>query len=290
MIGIVLALLSAIASGLSVVLVRRKLNESNIFNVALIITLIGNIIFWPFVLLSTNLRTVNFEGMLFFALAGAFAPGIARLLYYKGIESVGASANATMFAAYPLYSSILAVLFLNEATSLINWVGMICIVASVVFVERSSNRSNIEDEKIIRRSLLFSVLGALTYAVSMVMRKNGLNIYNEPILGVALGYAFALLIYLLLLFFSDTVRHNLSFEKDFRLFWKAGVGLSLGWILAFYAFSYEKVSVVTPLLSVETLFIIFFAYRYLKELENISLKLSISAILIVFGVVLVTIR
>lgn len=74
------------------------------------------------------------------------------------------------------------------------------------------------------------------------------------------------------------------------MFWKAGAGMSLGWILSFYALSYENVSIVTPLLQTEPLFILFFVYLYLKKLEHISFKLVISTLLIVIGAMLVGIR
>jgi uncharacterized membrane protein len=77
-------------------------------------------------------------------------------------------------------------------------------------------------------------------------------------------------------------------KQDFRFFWKAGIGQALSWILSFYALSYEQVSIITPLLSIEPLFVALFAYVYLRELEHVSRKLVVSIILTVLGVVLVT--
>ncbi|NIR86988.1 EamA family transporter, partial [Candidatus Bathyarchaeota archaeon] len=86
MIGIVLALLAALGYGLSVVLIRKQLDESNYIFATLVLTATGNIILWPLALLFTDLGTINFEGVLFFVIAGILAPGIARLGYYKGME------------------------------------------------------------------------------------------------------------------------------------------------------------------------------------------------------------
>jgi drug/metabolite transporter (DMT)-like permease len=87
---------------------------------------------------------------------------------------------------------------------------------------------------------------------------------------------------------STSTRKELSLKNDLRFFWKAGVGQALAWILIFYALSYEQVSIVTPLLAIEPLFVAFFAYFYLRKLEHISPKLAVSMILTVFGVILVT--
>ncbi len=290
MIGIVFALLAALAYSYSVVLVRKRLQESNFFSVALVITVTGNIILWPIALLFTNLRTVNLEGIFFFAIAGILAPGIARLLYFKGMEVVGAALNASIFATYPMYVSIFAVLFLSETLALENWLGIICIVVGVVFIERSLSKPIIGSKRPLKKSLVFPILATLARALSAIIRKHGLNIYNEPFLGVAIGYSSTLLLYLPILFSSYTTRGSMFSGKDFRLFWKIGVYMSLGWILAFYSLSHERVSIVTPLMQTQPMFILFFAYLYLKELEHISVKLVISTLLIVIGVIFVSIR
>ena len=104
MIGLVLALLSAMVFGFSQILVRKKLDESNFVRISLIITIMGNIILWPLALIFTNPGTINFEGVVFFVVAGLLAPGIVRLIYFRGMEVVGVSANASVFSAYPMYS------------------------------------------------------------------------------------------------------------------------------------------------------------------------------------------
>ena len=290
MIGIVLALLAALAFSLSTVLVRKEVDKSNFFSVAWVVTVMGNIILWPFALLFTNLRTVNVEGVLFFVITGILAPGIARPLYFKGMKVVGASVNASVFATYPMYSSIFAVLLLGETLAPEYWIGMACIVVGVVFIERSLSKPKTGSTRISRRGLVFPLLASLTVAFAFVIRKHGLNIYNEPLLGAAIGYFSTFLLYLILPFSSYNKRGSKFSGKDFRLFWKAGVGMSLAWILSFYALQHGRVSIVTSLIQTEPLFILFFTHLYLKELECVSFKLLISALLIVTGVMFVSIH
>jgi drug/metabolite transporter (DMT)-like permease len=285
MIGVVLALLAAFSYGLSVVLIRKKLDESNYFSATMMVTVTGNIILWPPALLFTNLKTVNLRGILFFIIAGMLAPGITRLLYYKGMDVLGVSINASIFATYPMYSSVLAVLLLGEVIAPENWIGVICMVAGVMFIERSLDKPKTETKKIFKKGLIFPLLATLTIASSQLVRKYGLNIYNEPLLGVAIGYSSSFLLYLLLLT-SSKMQYSMPLWKDLRLFWKSGVFLSLGWILSFYALSYERVSIVTPLLQTEPLFVLLLAYLHLKELERISLKVVTGTILIVIGIYL----
>lgn len=290
MISIVLALISALTYGLGAVLARKRLDESNFISVSLTITVIGNTILWPLALLFTNLRTVNLEGVLFFVIAGILAPGITRLLYYKGMEFVGVSINASILAINPMFSSILAVLLLGEILAPENWIGIMCIVVGVVFVERRISKPEAGRKRVLDRGIVFPLVATLTLAFSVIFRKHGLNIYNEPLLGVAIGYFSSLLLYLpLTISFHTTQRSRFSGE-DFRLFWKAGTCASLGWVSAFYALSYDRVSIVAPLMEATPLFILLFAYLYLKELEHISFKLIIGTLLIVIGAMLVSVR
>ena len=286
MIGSALALLSAVASGISVVLVSKYSKKSNAFNISLIISCVGMVILWPLAILLTNLKTASLEGLAFFAIGGVLTPGLVRLFYYSGLKKLGASVNSSVFSIYPLYSSILAVLFLSEILSWENWVGILCIIFGVIFVETSSRQINGND-KPSRKSLVFPVLGGLTLGISNIIRKYALDLYDAPILGVAVAYTFSLLPYLLLIALSTSTRRELSLKRDFRFFWIAGIGQALSWILSFYALSYAEVSTITPLLSIEPLFVAFFAYFYLREVERVSLKLVVSIILTVFGVVLV---
>jgi drug/metabolite transporter (DMT)-like permease len=287
MIGTTLAILSAAASGLSVVLVGKYSRKSNAFNISLIISCVGMAILWPLAAVLTDFEAVNLEGLALFAVGGVLTPGLVRLFYYGGLKRLGTSVNSSIFSVYPLYSALLAVLLLSEILSLENWVGILCVVLGVVFVEMSSREINGED-KSARKSLIFPILGGLTLGVSNIIRKYALDVYNAPVLGVAIAYTFSLLPYLLILMLSAPTRKELSLKRDFRFFWVAGVGQALVWILSFYALSYEEVSIITPLLAIEPLFVVFFAYLYLRKLEHISPKLAVSTIVIVFGVILVT--
>ncbi len=289
MIGVALALLAAVAFGLSVVLVRQDLDESNVLNAVFAATLIGNAILWPLALLFTDLNIVKLEGLLLFAAAGALAPGVGRLLYYKGVKILGASMNASIFATYPMYSSILAVLLLDELLSTPNWFGIACVLVGVVVIERSWSKGKIRQDKRFR-NLVFPIMATLSVALSQVVRKYGLGIYDAPLLGVAVGYACSLLIYTLALLSFHIPRRVFSLRRELRLFWKAGVGLSVGWLLAFFALSFERVSIVTPLLQTEALFIILFSHLLLKKLEHTSAGLVIGALIVVFGVALVGMR
>ncbi len=288
MIGIVLALLSAAASGLAVVLVRKHAAKSSVLNMSLVITVVGMIGLWPIALATPDVNSINMLGFLLFAVSGLLSPGIVRLFYYKGLKTLGASVNSSVFAVYPLYSSLLAVLLLNETLSVWNAMGIASIIIGVVLVEMSINGKK-GHKNTSWKDFVVPVLGGVALGVAALFRKAALDTSNAPVLGVAIAYAFSLLPYIIILASSKSNRGDLSLKRDLRWFWLAGIGQAASWLLAFYALSLESVSITTPLLSVEPLFVVGFAFFYLRGLEQVSARLIASVALTVFGIVLITI-
>jgi drug/metabolite transporter (DMT)-like permease len=287
MIGVALAVLSAVASALSVILVRKHSKESNTFNISLIISLIGLFVLWPLALLLTDFSGAVLLALLIFALSGIVTPGVVRLLYYQGMKKLGAPVNSSLFATYPLYTALMAHLFLGDVLLAGNWLGILLVFFSGVLVESSSRGVNGEGNYK-RRSILLPLLGGLTLGVGSIMRKFALDMFNAPVLGVALAYTFSLLPFLAIYLAFKPTREAVSLKRDMRLFWVAGIGQAVTWLLGFYALSNADVSVVTSILSTEPVFVALFAYLYLKKIEKVSAKLLISIILTVVGIILVT--
>jgi drug/metabolite transporter, DME family len=287
MIGIALAILSAATSALSVVLVRRHSKSSNTFNISLIISLIGLLLLWPMALFLTDFSAINFTSLLIFGLSGILTPGFVRLLYYQGMEKLGAPANSSLFSMYPLYTALLAQLFLSEVLLPGNWAGILLVFASGILIEFSSRETPVGG-KHSSRYLIYPLLGGLALGAGSIMRKYALNLFDAPVLGVSIAYSFSLLPFLFMFLLSKQTRQSLALGRDLRLFWAAGIGQAITWMLSFYALSYAEVSVVTPLLSIEPVFVAIFAYFYLNKIEKVSTKLAASIVLMVLGIVLVT--
>jgi drug/metabolite transporter (DMT)-like permease len=290
MIYILLVLLAAINFALSAVFGRKNLDQSTFFSISFIVTLIGNIL-WPFAFLFSNTQIINIEGILSFIIAGIIGYGITKLIYYKGMETIGVSVNSSIYAIFPIFSTILAVLILNEILSMWNWMGIILIFIGVFIIERSFGKNTIgkkQFKKLTKKGLIFPIIAAFTFALSLIIRKHGLNLYDEPLLSASIGYTISFLFFSSILFFSKS-KISLNIKRDFRLFWKAGIFGALAAGLISFSLSSERLSLVTPISQTEPLFVILFTYLLLKQTERISYKILFSTILIVVGVVLVTI-
>ena len=287
MLGVALALLSALASGISVVAVRKHSEGASAFNMSLVITVVGMAVLWPLALEEGLFEAMTLAGFAFFAVSGLLSPGLVRLFYYKGLKDLGASVNSSIFAVYPLYALLPAVLLLNEIVTAWNLLGIIAIIVGVILVERCMNGKR-GHENIGWKGIVAPLLGGLMLGGATIFRKFALEESNAPVLGVAIAYVFSLLPYLFALGGYSPLRKDLSLKKDFRWFWVAGIGQAVSWLLAFYALSFEQVSITTPLLAVEPLFVVAFGYFYVRELERVSAKLAASIAICVLGVALIT--
>jgi len=287
MLPIVLALLSSVAFAASQILIRKNIEKSNYLNVSLTVTIMGNIVLWPLAIIFTDFNQVNPTGILFFLIAGFLAPGVARLVYFKGMKTIGISANSTIFSAYPLYTSIIAVLFLGEIITIQIWLGLACIIAGVIFIGKTVN-NNPPTKHATTKNLIIPISGSLIMAFSQIIRKEGLNLYNQPLLGVAVGYTTSLIFYVSVLNFQHIDSAPKFSKTQFKLFWKSGIGIATGWLLSFFALSQEMVSIIIPLLQTELLFIILFSYIFLRKIEKISITVIASALLVIAGVIFIS--
>jgi drug/metabolite transporter (DMT)-like permease len=210
------------------------------------------------------------------------------LLYYQGLKKLGAPVNSSFFSVYPLYTSFLAVLFLSEFLAPGNWAGILIVFLGGILVEWSSREARHSQHS--KKDLIYPVLGGIALGFGSLLRKSALNLFDAPVLGVSIAYTASLLPFLVMLAFSAQTRRELVLKRDMRMFWVAGVGQAITWMLSFVALSFDEVSVITPLLSIEPVFVALFAFLYLRKIEQVSSKLVVSIVLTVVGVVLVTWR
>jgi drug/metabolite transporter, DME family len=245
------------------------------------------LVLWPLAFILTDFSAINIVSILLFGLSGVFTLGFVRLLYYQGMRKLGAPINSSLFSIYPVYTSFLAVLFLSEILAPGNWAGILMDFLGGILVEWSARKTN-SGIKQSKKDLIYPIIGGITLGVGSILRKYALTLFDAPVLGVSVAYTASLLPFLFILLFSASTRKELFLKRDMRLFWVGGVGQAITWMLSSYALSFDNVCVITPLLSIEPVFVAIFAILYLRKIERVSQKLVISIVLTVLGVVLVT--
>jgi drug/metabolite transporter (DMT)-like permease len=88
---------------------------------------------------------------------------------------------------------------------------------------------------------------------------------------------------------SPKLRKSIILKRNDALYLcGAGIFLTGGWLVLFYALSIGDAVVVTPLSSLHPLVVLGLSYFFLKDVEKITKKIVLGAVLSVFGVVLIT--
>lgn len=288
MMDAVLAFSTGFIWAVGIILSRKSLSNSNFFSSIMVITLVGNIIIWPMLLFLNPKTTFNVYGFILFVLAGLFQPGLARLLYFKGMLKAGVAPNASIFATYPLFSTLLAIFLLNEQPTFFLWIGIVLVVAGAIIIQNSMH--NKDAIKSAKSGLLISAGASIVAGLGFVFKKVGLNAYNEPLVGVGVSYLTSMILYTFMFAISPRIRSQTSVDsKALKLFWKTGLCLVMGHMFAFYAMQFGNVSVVAPLLQTEPLFVLLLTQLYLKDYEQLSRRLAFGTLLIVLGIAIITV-
>ncbi len=290
MIAEILALLSSFFIGFNTILVKKGIERTNPTTAILMVTLTGTIIFWIITIAFIPVHFFKSKALLFFIVAGVFSPALVRWFYYVSLDRVGASISSSLLATGPAFAAIMALILLKEEPTLKIWFGIILIIAGIAFLERDISQNENQMRYRNRKDLILPLLAAIFFGCAVVFRKMGLNILNSPILGVTVGFTTSLFIYLTILAFFKSWRKSLSLGRsDLSIFFIAGFSLAAGWLSIFYALSYGDVIIVAPLTNLHPLFVVFFSYLFIGDIEKVTPKIVMGALTVVLGVILITV-
>lgn len=281
-----LALLSAFVFASSSIILKKGLRFSDVTSAAFFSTIIQTIITWIPVLLFVPFNLLFNEVALLFVLSGVFVSFVGVQLTFIAVDRAGVSITYPIIATSPFYSTLAAVILLEEQITIFVGVGTILIVTGVFLLSYRKEGSK-EWEKI---GIAAALLAAVVYAFSAIPRKVGFNMANAPsfpILGIAIEMSTGLLCYSLYFAF---LRKKPSFNrKSLGFFSVYGLTITVSTLLILFALSFGKVLIVSPLYSTYPLFTLFLAHLFLGKIEKITPKVIIFTLLIVSGSTLIVI-
>lgn len=280
-----LALLASVFSGLQAVAVEYGLKNgtyadrrSPALAAAVISIVVSVVVFWGLLLV----RGVSFDGTTAadiapFVIAGLGNPAAFRLLYFRGIDRVGARVAAAVVGMNPAVAALLAVPILGETFTLITGVGLLCIVAGGIILQVSREPGDDSDDLLIRefttvgpRDLVLPVVAMLMLGGSFVLVAIGLNRYSDPLAGTAIGQTAALVAFGILFGVSEDARHRVKIRNRTALiaFTLAGLFVAGNWLAWFSALQIGTVVTVVPLSNVYPLVIVAISYAVVRQVPN----------------------
>jgi drug/metabolite transporter, DME family len=273
------ALANAFLFALHNLFTKKALRTSNPAT-AVISSLLINIIFlWGVSILFVPLSSLTSASILIFVGVGFFQPGLTRLLSYKGIDALGVAITDPIRATTPLFSAIMAIIFLGEKMTLPIVVATLMIIAGIILLSWRSGSMKLGGSAVF---LWYPIAASALAGATQVVRKFGM--------AAAVTATSSFVVSVLTLWHVEKSQETWKMNRQcFWWFLAAGVTISLGMTCIYYALDLGKVSVVIPISSTGPFFSLVFAALFLRDVERVTLRIVLSAAMIIGGVVLLTI-
>lgn len=277
---------------------RSTAASSPAFAAALATIVVSVVIFWSLLLIQGipegAFSLYNAGPFLF---AGLLNPAVFRLLYFRGIEEVGAPVAAAFMAMNPLVATVAAVPMLGEEVTLATGLGVLFIVGGGIVIQTIQNADGEGSElDLVARRLaetsprdLVYPLGSMVFiGISYVIIKFGLNRFSDPISATAIAQTAALVVFVVILVGSSDVRRRTRAVNHAALgvFAIAGVFTALAQLANFFALEIGTAVTVIPLFNTFPLLVLVLTYVIAREVPRSAVLLA-GVVSIVVGSILI---
>jgi drug/metabolite transporter (DMT)-like permease len=283
------ALASAFTWALGSILFRKLGNKVSPLGMNLGKNIIG-ILYIGIILLLTGIKAVSDREFLILGASGLLGIALGDTLFFKALIELGPRLTVILGTLGPVFTVILAVIFLREMPSFLAWIGILLTTTGVSWI--LWRRSPGEDVRKSRISgIKYLLLSILCTSIGIIFAKIGVSSVSalQALFIRFIGGTIGLTLYGLA---SRQIKTWLAPFRDIRLlkFILLTVFIVVfgGFWLFLLSLKYTDASIASILNSTEPLFILPLTAFFFQE--KISLQEIIGAIVAVSGVVLIFMR
>lgn len=201
------------------------------------------------------------------AISGFIGIALSDTWYFLALRKVGAGNTAIVSSLYSPFVIVLSVLFLNETLHWTQFIGFLMVLIGIILVTWQRNRKNV-DTPVLWQGLALAAGAVFLNAVGVVMVKRILEgdgffwVISLRLIGGILGSIGLLLISQKLV----KVIHEIKQPRDWRILIIASVlGTYISMILWLSGYKYTDAIIASVLNETSVLFIVLFAWIFLKE-------------------------
>jgi len=280
------ALANAFFFALHNILTKKALRYSNPATGVITSLSINSVFLWSVAILFVPLEPLTSAAIWIFVVVGFFQPGLTRLLTYKGIDRLGVAITDPIRASTPLFSAIMAIIFLGEQITLPIVIATFMIISGITLLSWRGGSMKVSGSAVY---LWYPIAASALAGASQVVRKFGLAAVPHPFLAAAVTASSSLIVSVLTMRYVEKTQESWQMNRQ-CIWWylSAGIVVSLAMTCIYYALDLGKVSVVIPIASTGPLFSLILTAIFLRDVERVTWRIVISAAIIVGGVILIS--
>jgi drug/metabolite transporter (DMT)-like permease len=218
-----------------------------------------------------------------FVAVGLFVPGITRVLTFRGIRTLGSAITATIVNATPMFSTGLAIVFLQERPGPLVLFGAALIVAGLIAITWERKRGSWKGSEVI-----FPFLATLLFGMKDVTVRWGLGGSESPVLAAAIAALTSTAVIFLILRYAQGERFRLPVMSAMVWFTTSGLFTGGSFLFMYLALSMERVSIVGPLVNSYSVFVLLLAPFLARQIERVTARKAAGAALVVLGIFLIS--
>ena len=238
-----------------------------------------------------DFRGVTKATLAFALLAGFLHIGISRSFYYRAIHRIGPNRSIPIALTYPAITAVAAAFTLGETPTLSIFIGLAILLVGITLIVQAEPSREPEGETRGARWKLFGWISAgvtsLLWGVAAIFfKKASLNLHPLATAAIALWVGAATALLLMTLSRGEESRGPIP-ASAWRWIFAAAVCQSIAVPFYNFAFVHTLAVRVTALISAQPLIVLVLGWLFLREMENITPRLVLGALLTVIGTIFV---
>jgi len=230
-------------------------------------------------ILYSDTRLFAVDNLIFIAV-GLFVPGVTRVLSFRGIRAMGSSVTSTIVNTTPMFSTVLAILILEERPAPLVVLGVALTVGGLVTVSWGGEKTSYK-----KSELIYPFLCALLFSMKDVAVRWGLGGGGgQPILAAGIAALTSTIEIFLITRYLQGEQFILPPAPVARWFMGSGIFTGASFLFMYLAYSLERVSIVAPLVNSYTVFVSILTPFMARRIETVTARKLAGAALVVAGI------
>lgn len=262
---LIMAVLSALFAGLTTILAKCGIKNTDSDVATAIRTIVVLIFSWIMVFVVGSQGTITAiepKSLLFLVLSG-LATGLSWICYFKALSMADVNKVVPIDKSSTILTVLLAIILFGETHNLlVKLIGTVMIAAGVFMMIEKKDVAPQENQK---GWMIYAVLSAVFAAATSILAKVGIT-GVESNLGTAIRTGVVLILAWAIVFGKGKHKNIKGISRTELIFiCLSGIATGASWLCYYYAIQNGVVSVVVPIDKMSILITVAFSYIFLKE-------------------------